>query len=205
MELFFFEDVSSTRLLQFFISDSFSPSVQTWLPFLIFHFYFSFFFCGTKKGGSVLSTAQLQMNPPTPPHTHTHLTPPSDLSVCSLINLNFFMGQLLLSNPLLTLPTYPQACSASLLCYFNKTTPPTTHTHSADPSSGHWVPAAGLVFYITSDILPDPSVAPVSASGPWRWLPAGLCIVLSPSPQEGCRHCCVSTALAAQFSVPNVV
>lgn len=82
------------------------------------------------------------------------------------------------------------------LCYFNNAPPPLP----LDAACIDCVPREGLVFYITSDILLDPPVAPVSVSGHWM-ISAQLPCSLSPSPLEGCWHCCVSTASATQTPV----
>lgn len=96
-------------------------------------------------------------------------------------------------NPLLTLPTYPQArthmWSLSFpQCYFNTTLPPTL---PLDTACIDCVPKEGLVFYITYDILLDPPVAPISVSG-FCSTTSTLVVALA---VEGCWHSSVSVAL----------
>lgn len=118
----------------------------------------------------------------------------------SLILLKLLYGSWF--NPLLTSPTYPQAHTHARAhihthilsfsfpqCCFNNAPP----TPPLDTACIDCVPREGLVFYITSDILLDPPVAPVSVSGSWMFSTQLPCL-LSPLPLEGCWHCFVSTA-----------
>lgn len=79
-------------------------------------------------------------------------------------------------------------------CYFNNAPP----TLPLDTTCIDCVPRKGLVFYITSDILLDPPVAPVSVSEHWLILAQ-----LPSSPLEGCWRYSVSTALFTQTPVPS--